>query len=244
MNRGPVIATLLTAVMLLAACAVDPARQPGASYIVRRGDTLYSIAWRYDLDYKELARWNAIVPPYTIHPGQRLRMHPGPRPASASPPSTARAGTSARSGGARRATSPPRTTAPVPTAGAPAAALRWQWPTEGQVIRRFSADGAGKKGIAIAGTPGQPVRAAAAGKVVYSGGGLIGYGQLIIVNHNKNYLSAYAHNQRILVKEGDSVSAGQQIAELGSTGTDRPMLHFEIRLNGKPVDPLKYLPPR
>lgn len=122
--------------------------------------------------------------------------------------------------------------------------MGWQWPTDGKVIRGFSANDPGKKGLDIGGKPGQSVRATAPGQVVYSGGGLIGYGQLIIIKHDKDYLSAYAHNRKLLVKEDDRVRGGQQIAELGSTGTDRPMLHFEIRHQGKPVDPLKLLPKR
>ena len=133
------------------------------------------------------------------------------------------------------------TTGKVAAAAPPS---RWLWPTDGEVIRKFSQDTAGKKGIAIGGRKGQPVVAAAGGEVVYSGSGLLGYGQLIIINHNKNYLSAYAHNSSLLVKEGDVVEAGQQIAKLGDTGTDRAMLHFEIRHNGRPVDPLKHLPAR
>jgi lipoprotein NlpD len=116
----------------------------------------------------------------------------------------------------------------------------WHWPARGRVVRRFGS--AGSNGIDIAGRPGQPVRAASAGRVVYSGGGLRGYGELIIVKHNKRYLSAYAHNEEALVKEGDIVAGGQRIATIGRTGTDRVKLHFEIRRDGKPVNPLRYLP--
>lgn len=247
---------VLALVLMLGACASDPTRGFGPGYTVRRGDTLYSIAWRYDIDTQELARWNGIAPPYTIYPGQRLRMSAplaaaqdnasqgAARPSTPAPRTPPMHQAPAGKPATGAATPAPRTTLPVPDESRPASALRWQWPADGAVIRTFSADAAGKKGIAIAGSPGQPIRASADGTVVYSGSGLIGYGQLIIVNHNKNFLSAYAHNQRILVKEGDRVAAGQQIAELGSTGTDRPMLHFEIRLNGKPVDPLGYLPKR
>jgi lipoprotein NlpD len=112
----------------------------------------------------------------------------------------------------------------------------------GNLLKEFSVNGSGKKGIDIAGIPGRPVKAASAGRVVYSGSGLLGYGQLIIIKHNSKFLSAYAHNRKLIVKEGDQVEPGQKIAELGSTGTDKPMLHFEIRRLGKPVDPLKYLP--
>lgn len=130
-------------------------------------------------------------------------------------------------------------------AAAPQAAFSdaaWLWPASGQVIAGFNE--ATNKGLDIAGNPGDPVIASAAGKVVYSGGGLRGYGNLVIIKHDDDYLSAYAHNQSLLVKEGDEVRKGQQIAELGSTDADRPKLHFEIRRQGRPVDPVQYLPAR
>jgi lipoprotein NlpD len=117
---------------------------------------------------------------------------------------------------------------------------RWRWPARGKVVTSFSASG--RKGIDIEGRFGQTVMAAAGGRVVYSGSGLIGYGQLIIVKHNKRYLSAYAHNNKLLVKEGDAVKGGQRIAEMGRSGPNRALLHFEIRRDGKPIDPLRYLP--
>ncbi|MDX1334155.1 MAG: peptidoglycan DD-metalloendopeptidase family protein, partial [Gammaproteobacteria bacterium] len=126
----------------------------------------------------------------------------------------------------------------------PSGKIRWGWPTTGKVINSYSASQPGKKGIDIAGKSGQPVVAAAEGKVVYSGSGLKGYGKLIIIKHNNNYFSAYAHNKKIVVKEGSWVKRGNKIAELGNTGADRTMLHFEIRRNGKPVNPLGYLPRR
>jgi lipoprotein NlpD len=243
MRRWLNLAICCALVPLLVACAGAPAKGSRGEYTVRPGDTLYSIAWRYGLEYRDLARWNGIGAPYRIHNGQRLRLNPG--------------GTSARRGTAQAGSRGAQASGSASAGRAPAPATRtpirsetttpvkgWQWPTDGEVSSRFSADAPGKKGIDIAGSPGQAVRASAAGEVVYSGGGLIGYGQLIIVSHNKNYLSAYGHNRRLLVKEGDRVQAGQQIAELGSTGTDRPLLHFEIRRNGKPVDPLAYLPQR
>ena len=122
--------------------------------------------------------------------------------------------------------------------------MRWHWPHSGTVIANFSSSGKVNKGIDIAGNPGDAVKAAADGSVVYAGNGLLGYGTLIIVNHNEHYLSAYAHSRKILVKEGEGVKAGQVIAELGNTGTDKPKLHFEIRKNGNPVDPSRYLPRR
>ena len=254
---------VLTAVWLtaLVGCSSQPRYQrhtgpPPASYTVRKGDTLYGISFRYNLDYRSVARWNGIRPPYRIYPGQRIRLYPPKtvknparhRVASAHSASRAKPrSTSARA--ARRISSPPRahsgsrrTRGPAGDTSTASSALRWQWPTQGTLLRRFAADGPGRKGIDIAGRTGQPVRAAADGVVVYAGSGLRGYGELIIIKHNNTYLSAYAHNRRLLVKEGERVRRGQKIAELGSSGTDRPKLHFEIRRHGKPVDPLRYLP--
>lgn len=205
---------------------------PPSTYRVQGGDTLYSISFSYGLDFRDVARWNGISPPYRIFPGQRLRLRPG----------------SSRPAPRARAPEPPRATSqrserPRPPDPAPRQSkLQWQWPTQGKVIRNFSATDNGKKGIAIAGRAGQPVRAAADGEVVYSGEGLLRYGKLIIIKHNQTYFSAYAHNRVLLVNDGQRVKAGQTIAELGSTGTTRPMLHFEVRRNGDPVDPLAYLP--
>jgi lipoprotein NlpD len=150
-----------------------------------------------------------------------------------------------------RSADKPAATAATPVAVATAAAgddaVDWTWPTGGKVLTQFVDGGAGKesnKGIDIAGRAGEPVQAAAAGKIVYAGSGLRGYGNLVIVRHNATYLSAYAHNSKILVKEGQAVTRGQKIAEIGSSDADQPKLHFEIRFQGKPVDPLKYLPER
>lgn len=237
---------VLATVLLLAGCVwggtVAPAPDPGARKapsgraasgyrVVRAGDTLYSIAFDAGVDYRALAKWNRIAPPYVIYPGQRIRLT---RPATRSP-QTAKPKTT----GTPRA----QTTAKSKPATAPVAARGWSWPTEGRVIRRYSTRQA-SKGIDIAGRRGQTIRAAAAGRVVYAGSGLRGYGELIIVKHNETFLSAYAHNRKILVKEGSKVSRGQPIAEMGSTGTDRVKLHFEIRRRGRPVDPLQYLPKR
>lgn len=210
-------------------------------YTIRPGDTLYTIAWRYRIDYKKLALWNGIQAPYTIYPEQKIRVTPPsviplakhpPRPAAKKPPTTTKT--------VRHSTlSKPKTVRAIP---AEKQQLRWRWPTNGKVIKRFSAIGSGNKGIDISGIFGQSVKAASNGKVVYSGSGLLGYGQLIIIKHNETYLSAYAHNRKLLVTEGDWVRVGQMIAEMGKTGADRAKLHFEIRRYGKPVDPLKYLP--
>lgn len=209
------------------------AARSAGSYVVQRGDTLYSIAWRNGLDYQTVAAWNRIAPPYTIYPGQRILLR---APGSAPSRTKFVSGTQTAAPGQRPA--PPASTPdddPMPS---------WQWPANGPVLRRFDADSTGKKGISIGGTLGTPVRAAAAGTVVYAGSGLVGYGRLIIVKHNDTYLSAYGHNKELRVNEGDAVRAGQVIAEMGSSGTNRIQLHFEIRRQGKPVDPLRYLPRR
>lgn len=295
--------------------AASPAPRPPAqarpdTYIIRRGDTMYSIALDHGLDYKELAAWNNLDDPSKVRPGQQLRIRPPAgaqespvtvRPVTSpgqvetrplGPPASARteAGSAAGSQAARPEAAPSgaikseplarklpyspenvallqRKEAPVPPAATPPPApatapatppkpeaagktdadvddedkVDWGRPAQGKVIAGFSE--ASNKGLDIAGKPGDAVIAAAPGRVVYSGSGLRGYGKLVIIKHNKTYLSAYAHNKDILVKEGQSVVKGQKIAEIGSTDTDTPKLHFEIRKLGKPVDPAKYLPP-
>ena len=251
----------------------------GASYTVQRGDTLYSIAFRYRLDFRRLAAANGIPAPYTIYPGQRIHLKEGALPAGA------RQG-DARQGGAWQGEAPrpasPSTTAPAPAAPTTAAASSpvqpsatssspvkkpvpvtkpspapannsasapaggpvraWRWPTAGRVIRGYSPSV--HKGIDIDGGRGDAVNAVADGAVVYAGTGIVGFGKLLIVKHNEEYLSAYGHNDRLLVKEGERVRAGQKIAEKGSSGTDAVKLHFEIRREGKPVDPQALLPRR
>lgn len=206
-------------------------------HVVRRGESLFSIAWQHGLDYQTVAAWNGIRPPYTIYPGQKLRLRAPVQPRAAAP--VERRSTPAPSPGATTKPAPATKAAPRSTA-----TVHWLWPSRGAVLRRFDADSSGKKGILLAGTDGAEVRAAAAGQVVYAGSGLVGYGRLIIIQHNDTYLSAYGHNRNLLVKEGEVVQAGQVIAKMGSSGTNRTQLHFEIRRNGKPVDPLRYLPRR
>ena len=208
------------------------------TYTIQPGDTVYSIAFRYGLDYRELARWNSLDSRYLIHPGDTLRLKPssgGSRTrtaatSSAPPTQPSAAGKSSGSGATSRTVSDP-----APT---------WAWPTDGEVTARFKRNANGNKGINISGRSGQSVGAAAGGRVVYSGSGLIGYGPLIIVKHNNTYLSAYGHNRKLLVREGDQVKPGQKIAEMGEGPGNTPVLHFEIRRNGQPVDPLSYLPHR
>ncbi|HET7921875.1 MAG TPA: peptidoglycan DD-metalloendopeptidase family protein [Gammaproteobacteria bacterium] len=198
-----------------------------ASYTVSAGDTLYSIAWRYGLDYHDVADWNGIGSDYLIKPGQKLRL---------SVPAGGLPSTGARAGGTARGT-------PVDESyTAPAGDIAWRWPSEGRVIRSFHAGDPLSKGIDISAARGTDIRAAAAGKVVYAGSGIIGYGKLIIIKNSEQFLSAYADNDEILVREGDTVQAGDRIASMGLGRDGRPLLHFEIRRNGKPVDPLKYLP--
>lgn len=225
-------------------------------HVVVRGDTLYSIAWRYGQDYRTVARWNNIGSPYLIYPGNRIRVIPPAQ--QVSPPLTTATPTRQPSppippAGADRTvtarTPSPPVAAPTPSptpAPAPRTALpgtiNWQWPTQGDLLRVQSPTA--EKGIKISGRIGQEVKAAAPGQVVYSGSGLIGYGRLIIIKHDDTYLSAYAHNHELLVEEGDSVSAGQQIATMGTGSEGRALLHFEIRRNGQPVDPLQHLPKR
>ena len=202
------------------------------------GETLYSIAWRQGIDYKQLATWNNIRAPYTIYPGQRLRLT---RPAVTSKTYAKKsAAKSTKTTTATRKSKQTKSTAKK-VASAPVK-HEWGWPTKGKVISAYSTKTGGNKGIDIEGKVGQAIFAASSGKVVYSGNGLLGYGNLIIVKHSDQFLSAYAHNKKLLVKEGGSVTRGQKIAELGSSGTQSSKLHFEIRHNGKPVDPLKYLP--
>lgn len=217
-----------------------PLPNPG-SYRVSRGDTLYSISWRYGLDYREVARWNNLNERFQIFPGQVLRLSPASSTAVAAAP-VAAAPVPASSSTAQQPATRPVASSPAPATSS--GALVWRWPAEGAIIRRFSSQEGGNKGIDIAGQQGDPVRAAADGRVVYAGSGLLGYGNLVIVNHNREFLSAYAHNSRILVSENDMVKAGDKIAEMGQTGTDRVQLHFEIRRDGRPVDPMSYLPRR
>lgn len=214
-------------------------------YRVSKGETLYSIAWRTHLDFRELAAWNGIKPPqYRIYPGQRLRLKP-PKPIRVSvarkkPQNPERKKTPIK----KKATIQKKNEQSVANTKT-ALKIKWNWPTNGAVIRAFSKADRSRQGIRIAGRAGQHIRAAASGKVVYSGSGLIGYGNLIIIKHNSTYLSAYAHNRRILVKEGEAVSRGTVIAEMGRAADDKvPLLHFEIRRKGVPINPVALLPER
>jgi lipoprotein YgeR len=214
---------------VLAACGSAPVG-PGF-YRVERGDTLLKIARSNRQSVQSIVRWNNLSNPDSIEVGQVLRIAP---PGGSAPVTAATASSGA-------ATPAPRS-APddVSPAAAPATSIALIWPVNGTVIRRF--DGSNSKGIDIAASAGTPVVAAAAGSVVYAGNGLRGYGNLLILKHNADYLTAYAHNRVLLVKEGQSVTQGEKIAEMGDTDTDRVMLHFELRYQGRSIDPSRALP--
>ncbi|MFK8046919.1 MAG: peptidoglycan DD-metalloendopeptidase family protein [Halioglobus sp.] len=213
-----------------------------ASYSVQRGDTLFSIAWRYGLDHRALAAKNRIVPPYTIFPGQRIYLAANaPRPVQKKPVPPPRK-PPAKVVAKPPLKAAPKTPSPVAKPVQIKAIAKWRWPTTGTVSRGYSSSV--HKGIDIDGKRGDPIYAVAAGRVVYAGNGIVGYGELLIVKHSDVYLSAYGHNSRLLVTEGAKVSAGQKIAEKGSSGTDTVKLHFEIRKEGKPIDPKRVLPAR
>jgi lipoprotein NlpD len=281
--------------------AAQPAPAPSAPaghYVVKRGDTLYSIALEHGADYRDVAQWNRLDDPTKISIGQALRVTPpegqpalqigaarGAAPlearplegASAAPPGQGDGGTkiSPKALGCRTRTRtsrfcrrairraqprPPRRSPrrqrrplrpPLPIPGLPGGAakpvaadrdpdaIEFMWPAGG-LLAGFAEPGS--KGVDIGGKPGDPVVAAAAGQVLYTGTGIRGFGKLIVIRHEGGFSSVYAHNRQILVKEGQSVARGQRIAELGDSDADRPKLHFEIRKSGKPVDPMRYLP--
>ena len=206
-------------------------------HVVRPGETLYSIAWQYGLDHGEISSWNGIRSPYRIYPKQKLRVKPPAKKKTHSRQIVLSDSDKKK----KRITRNKKSSSADDQRLNNKRIKSWVWPVKGRLIRNFSASTSGKKGIAIAGQRGQKIRAAASGRVVYSGGGLLRYGKLVIVKHNKSYLSAYAHNEKLLVKEGDWVKINQPISTMGSSGTNRTMLHFEIRRNGKPVNPLRFL---
>lgn len=228
---------------------IDPATLPGAEnagkpgyYTVKPGETLMRIASDNGQNWRDIARWSNLDNPNVIEVGQVLRVVPPvTTTASAAPATSAPAMTGANTPAATPVPAP----APAAAASAPAAAdgnLGFIWPASGAVIQGF--DDARNKGVDIGGKAGDPVVAAADGRVIYSGAGLRGYGNLILVKHNNTYLTAYAHNQTLLVKDDQVVKKGQKIAEMGSSDADRVKLHFEVRRQGKPVDPSRYLPSR
>ena len=226
----------------------------GPSYVVEPGDTLYSVAFRLGMDHRTLAELNDIDPPFVIRVGQSLTTAPTPAK-SAVMKKTSDADTQPTTASADRAPLPnDNAPEPIPS-GPPSHALstakavrpnvpvdRWSWPAKGEVSRAFSDER--HKGIDLSGERGAPIRATAAGVVVYAGTGVTGYGALLIIKHNDTYLSAYGHNDELLAVEGEQVEAGQMIARMGSTSSEVVKLHFEIRRNGRPVNPVALLPTR
>ncbi len=199
-----------------------PSKITHGSYIVKNGESLYSIAWKHGWDYRELAVVNNIRSPYIIYPGQKIKLAIVKHPIKTSKPKKKIKKHLKQSASTK--------------------AINWQWPTRGVIIEKFLGVDSGNKGIDIQAKFGAPVAASADGVVVYAGNGLIGYGNLLIIKHNSTYLSAYAHNNKLFKEEQETVQAGEKIAEIGSTGAKSNRLHFEIRKNGKPVNPLRYLP--
>ncbi|WON78972.1 murein hydrolase activator NlpD [Serratia sp. UGAL515B_01] len=259
----------------------------GNTYTVKRGDTLFYIAWITGNDFRDLAQRNNIPQPYNLEVGQTIKIGNGsagssggmlastnssngtvPKPPSShqiqtttvdSQSTNAYSGNSGKqnvgkmlpssgavvTGSAAAPVTAPAAAPPVSsTASNSTPVSSWRWPTDGKIIDNFSSSEGGNKGIDISGTRGQPIFATADGRVVYAGNALRGYGNLIIIKHNDDYLSAYAHNDTMLVREQQEVKAGQKIATMGSTGTSSVRLHFEIRYKGKSVNPLRYLPQR
>jgi lipoprotein NlpD len=209
---------------LNAGCASNPPAV-AQTYVVQPHDTLYAIAWRHDVDYRDLARWNNLGADFTISVGQVLILAPPKRPSAAEAPAAARAARSGKPGAVED--------------NAAGAAAKWDWPTDRTSDPRPVPGG----GILLPGRLGQDVRAARPGRVVYAGNGLRAYGNLLIIKHGENLLSAYAHNSDLVVREGQEVARGQVVAHMGLGPHRVCALYFEIRLDGRPVDPLKYLGP-
>ncbi len=234
----------------------------GSEYTVKAGETLYSIAWRANSDVRQLVKLNKLSPPYNIYPGQKIFLvakkkgkiakasnnkHSSKKQTKSSNLTSGKADKKTLASTKKQAygenvSSKKTIRNDLPKDGFSQKISRWQWPVKGKIIARFSSKTQGNKGVDIAGRRGTKIRAAASGKVVYAGSALRGYGKLVIIKHNDDYLSAYAHNDTILVKEQQYIKAGSIVAKMGDTDAQRVMLHFEVRFRGKSVDPLKYLP--
>jgi len=205
------------------------------TYRVKRGDTLFSIAWRFRRDQKDVAAWNNLRSPFTIYPGQVLRL-------SNSPSVTKKKVTRKRVKEYRP--SQKKEAVQYHKGVATTGKLKWRWPTKGKISRSYRSGRNEHNGIDVQGRLGQSILAAESGEVVYSGNKLVGYGNLIIIQHRKNYLSAYAHNKKLLVNVGRNVKKGQSIATMGRNSSGKPVLHFEIRRRGNPMNPVWQLPKR
>lgn len=235
---GGAAAPVITPVPAAAGDVAGGADKPGY-YTVKPGDNLYRIGLETGQHWKDLARWNGLPDGHQIAVGQVLRVIP---PGETPPPDEDAGEKMASAPPAGAPTSRPVASVVVGGEAASSGGLTWIWPVSGPVLASF--DGVRNKGLDIGGTAGEPVLAAADGRVVYSGSGLRGYGNLIIIKHNNTYLTAYAHNRALMVKEDQAVKRGQKIAEMGNSDADRVKLHFEVRRQGKPVNPAQYLPKR
>lgn len=220
---------------VLSGCAGNSSKSEGSYsgsvYTVKRGDTLSRISRMTGTSVRDLARMNGISPPYTIEIGQKLKV----------------SGASKSSGSKKSSSQTAKVTpsSAVPKSSWPPVGQRcWRWPASGKVVMTYSTSEGGNKGIDIAGSRGQPVYAAGAGKVVYVGNQLRGYGNLVMIKHNEDYITAYAHNDKLMVNNGQNVKIGQQIATMGSSDADSVRLHFQIRYRATAIDPLRYLPPQ
>ncbi|MDA8490784.1 MULTISPECIES: amidase activator ActS [unclassified Kluyvera] len=223
----------LTIGLALSGCAGNSSEgsYSGSVYTVKRGDTLSRISRMTGTSVRDLARMNGISPPYTIEVGQKLKV-------SGASSSSAKKSTTSKTAKVVPSSAVPQSSWP------PVGQRCWRWPASGKVVMKYSTSEGGNKGIDIAGSRGQPVYAAGAGKVVYVGNQLRGYGNLVMIKHNEDYITAYAHNDKLLVNNGQSVKIGQQIATMGSSDADSVRLHFQIRYRATAIDPLRYLPPQ
>jgi lipoprotein NlpD len=242
---------LFFSILLISGCSIDPPKShynkkmPRINrgyHIVKTGDTIYQIAWRYGWDYKELAIANDLKKPYLLQPNQRIKLYLSPR--SKGLVSSTKAGRSPRRSVVTTRAAGTRTQLPSTGGGdgKSAESINWHWPVKGIVLAGFKANNPLHQGLKIGTPEGSKVSASAAGEVVYVGAGIRGLEKLIIVEHSNGFLSAYAHNRKIIKKEGEKVKAGEIIAETGSNGSGKAVLYFEIRSKGVSVDPKKYLP--
>lgn len=234
MSKRFYILIMLVGSLIVAGCSSSS--DSGSTYTVKRGDTLYAISRSTGTSVRDLARLNNISPPYTIEVGQRLKLSGSTKTSSTSGKATTKSSTK---------TAAVRPSSSVPQSSWPPVGQRcWLWPASGKVILPYSTADGGNKGIDISAARGTPVYAAGAGKVVYVGNQLRGYGNLIMIKHSEDYITAYAHNDTLLVNNGQSVKAGQKIATMGSTDAASVRLHFQIRYRATAIDPLRYLPPQ